>query len=174
VRGVHNRRSGRHQIVESGTRARATQATLQSSYHNERRYLDCFHQGHRSGIREGAHIAEGSWGYDRGGISRTLTYRQQRDPAATIVISETDEESEDIKNSVCEALFNAKRLFIWPHGSPPADWFGTLQGFLNDPSHTKYSVQEFKLMLSRSHHIEYMYTEAFKALLSPLVSVQLV
>jgi hypothetical protein len=36
-----------------------------------------------------------NWGYDRRGISRTLTYRQQRDPAARIVISETEEESED-------------------------------------------------------------------------------
>ena len=35
-----------------------------------------------------------NWGYDRGGISRTRTYHQQRDPAAIVVVSE-DEESDD-------------------------------------------------------------------------------
>ena len=67
--------------------------------------------------------------------------------------------------SVSETLFNAKRLFLWPDGrSPTAHWFRNVQVFLDKQGNKKYSLEQLKLMLSRNHHIEYMYSEAFRAL----------
>jgi hypothetical protein len=67
--------------------------------------------------------------------------------------------------SICATLENANRIFLWEQGSsPPAAWMQIVQSFLKNPIQTKYSIQQFKLMLERNHYIEHMYIEGFKTI----------
>ena len=79
------------------------------------------------------------------------------------------ERNQPLVGSIHHTLVSAKRLFLWGDGGiPPAAWMQHVNVFLNNPGNTRYSYQQFCLMLSRNHFVEHQYLEGFKA--SPSVS----